>query len=391
MRRVSFAAGAAAMVVALIAVIWLVRVSTASPGRAADRAWRVLPGAFPVDDDWMSGPRLLVPSPSGCFVGLGTDSNYAGTGKIPAYWQAAGDCTKPQRIGGKDRPVGDGLPSEDRSTVMAAVPAHGGGYLAVGRHIYHGDAYAYDSQVYRGEPGSWRRIAEFRTGTPTSSHIGPAALVTIKGGYLAVGHRERTAVAWTSADGIRWREVLLPGAGEATVKTVTAGPDGRLVAVGDRGYARPAGWVSTDGGAHWQAANMPKTGGTPQLWTVVHDGQQYMALGGVDGEQRAAALVLISYDGLTWHRDDTAANAGARLMTAAVALPDGTVYAAAGTGPNAQMPNEQCAVVWRWDGQRWVAEDLGCHGIPTSFAPLGDGGVAAVHWSTLFLRSTPAG
>lgn len=154
--------------------------------------------------------------------------------------------------------------------------------------------------------------------------------------------------------GARRREVLLPGAGEATVKTVTAGPDGRLVAVGDRGYAGPAGWVSTDGGAHWQAANMPKTGGTPQLWTVVHDGQQYMALGGVDGEQRAAALVLISYDGLTWHRDDTAANAGARLMTAAVALPDGTVYAAAGTGPNAQMPNEQCAVVWRWDGQRWV-------------------------------------
>lgn len=84
----------------------------------------------------------------------------------------------------------------------------------------------------RGDPvNGWQRVAEFRTSSPRSSHIGPAALVAAGGRYLAVGQRERAAVAWTSPDGTDWAEIALPagdGTTATTVTSVAADPEGRL-------------------------------------------------------------------------------------------------------------------------------------------------------------------
>lgn len=364
--------------------------ATADPGIGAAGPWRVLPGAFPVRSDWLAGPRVVLPDPNGCFVAFGQDST--GYGTVPGSWQAtADDCTAPVRLGSPPgRPPGDGLPSYDRASVIAATPAHGGGYLLLSRYTYEGDAFAYRTDVLRVDPtGDWSRVGEFATSTPSESRVGPESLVTVDGGYVAVGHRNGVALAWTSPDGRQWSAVELPvPAGTATSDLrVTVGPHGRLVALGTAGGAL-IGWRSTDAGRTWQTARMPAVTGTPQVSTIVHSAGRYLAFGGTDGGVRGKALVLVSRDGRRWRVDPTATAAGVRSVAAAVAMPGRTVLAVTSAG-NATEAGE-CALAWRATRAGWTSEDLGCSGVPTSLAVLADGTVAGVHWSTLYLRSPGA-
>jgi hypothetical protein len=121
----------------------------------------------------------------------------------------------------------------------------------------------------------------------------------------------------------------------------------------------------------------------------VHDGERFVALGGANGDVRGPALVLTSTDGRTWRQDD--AGADTRMITAATVLPGGDLLAVSSTGEERESDESggtrECASAWlaTRDG-RWTSEDLGCHGVPTSLAVLADGRVAAVHWTTLFLR-----
>ncbi|GAA1862400.1 hypothetical protein GCM10009687_32090 [Asanoa iriomotensis] len=137
--------GAAVAVVAVV-VGGAVLVRDGSPPRRPDRAdgagpCRIVRQAFQVEDAWMGGPQVLVADPEGCFTGFGRD------GLSIAYWVGTGECTTSTVVTPGRGPVGDGLPSDDRNAVMAAVPAHDGGYLAVTRHTYHGDAYAYSGAI----------------------------------------------------------------------------------------------------------------------------------------------------------------------------------------------------------------------------------------------------
>ncbi|HYN95907.1 MAG TPA: hypothetical protein VES42_18840 [Pilimelia sp.] len=376
---------------ALAAVVAWTGPGAASPAASAGGPWQAYPGAFAPAAAWQDGARVLVPDPGGCYLALGeaTVARWVRS----AYWRASGDCTQPVNVTSPPPPPGEVLPNNDRTGVVAAVPAHGGGYLVVTRHRFANDAFAYDSAVLHGSPErGWRWVADFSTDTPRASHIGPVALAAVAGGYVAVGGHDGTAVVWTSPDGADWREQPLPvpAGGGATVTGLTTGTDGRLVAVGTSGDdagRHPVGWFSGDGGSTWRLARMPRTGGFPQLSSVVHTGAGYVAVGGVAGNDRAAALVLTSRDGRRWERDDAAARVGARRLTAATATPDGVVYAVSGDGVNAASPNDQCARAWRLAAGRWTGEDLACHGIPTALAPLAGGGVAAVHWGTLFLRA----
>ncbi|GAA1862408.1 exo-alpha-sialidase [Asanoa iriomotensis] len=205
-------------------------------------------------------------------------------------------------------------------------------------------------------------------------------------------------MAWWSTDGDTWRPVTLPapaGTRSTTVTAVAGAPDGRLVAVGTTARADEhyvvAAWESSDGGRSWRHRAIPDLGGQPQLWALVHDGHRFVALGGADGDVRGAALVLTSTDGRSWQRDDTAAEADARMIRTAVALPNGDLLAVTSTGEEARSDESggtrECASAWRSSQQTWTREDLGCHGVPTSLTVLADGRIAAVHWTTLFLRS----
>jgi hypothetical protein len=100
--------------------------------------------------------------------------------------------------------------------------------------------------------------------------------------------------------------------------------------------------------------------------------------------------VLTSPDGVNWTRDESLAAAGGLRVSAATVLPDGEVIAVSEDGQHAggdsPGPDERCAVAWLRDADGWAQEPVGCHGIPTGLTALDDGSVAAVHWSTLFLR-----
>ncbi|GIF45953.1 BNR repeat protein [Asanoa ferruginea] len=394
-------AGAAIAVLAVVVgAAWLAR-DGATRGRP-DRAdgvgnWRAVHSAFAVDDDWMGGPQVLVADPDGCYAGFGRD------GLSTGYWVGEGDCLRSTVVTPKRFTGGDSLPGEDRNSVLSAVPAHGGGYLAITKHTFHGDAYAYNTAILRGDgtPDGWRTVAQFdadKGEDPFASHVGPLSLAATETGYVAVGRHNDRTLAWLSTNGEQWRAVDLPTPPRARstgVNSVAAAPDGRLVAIGtsaerDQHYTVVT-WVSTDGGRKWRLATVPDLGGDPQLAVLLHDGHRFVALGGADGDIRGAALVLTSADGTAWQREDP----DARMLTAATALPDGTVVAVGSTGEERDSDEaggtRECAAAWlRSDAGTWTREELGCDGVPTSLVRLRDGRVAAVHWTTLFVRRAEA-
>jgi hypothetical protein len=243
---------AIAVVVTVVGGAWLLRrvdplAATFDAPDHGDRTvpgspWQVLPGTFPVEDYWLSGPFLILPGTEGCFVAFGQDN--IGTAVLAGYWRSTDGCSGAVGVRPSHRPIGDGLPSYDRSIVLAAVPTGDGGYLAISRRTFEGDLFAYESSAlyldpyHPDEQERVRRLAEFSTDTPKQGHIGPIALVAAETGYVAVGQHDDVAVVWTSADGVSWQEARLPdaGLGEAPrVFGLAAGPDGRLVAVGRGG------------------------------------------------------------------------------------------------------------------------------------------------------------
>lgn len=412
-----YVAAAAAVVMILAGGSWLVRASGTAPGSADQGAdgrephWEVLPRTFPVDRGWLSGPSLIIPGETECFVAFGQDNT--GTAVRAGYWRSTDDCRTAENVTPAHRPIGDALASFDRGSIVAAVPAREGGYLLVHRHQFDGDAFAYFSRILHGDPsapatdpapaeGAWQELARFVTDTPQASHAGPRALVATDSGYVAVGRVDETLLAWTSVDGTDWLPVPLPVAGlgeRPNVVRLVLGPEGTLVAVGTGGTSAAsdqlAGWFSTDGGASWSQTEMPDGGERPQLTTLLHTGREYVALGGQTNSVLSPALVLASPDGVVWTRDDSLADAGGSYVASATALPHGEVLAisrpdeASGTRTDeaSTRPDEACAVAWVSTATGWSEEPLGCHGVPNSLAVLADGTVAGVHWSTLFLRA----
>lgn len=372
--------------------------------------WHVYPGAFASTDAYRSGPVSLAAQPAGCFIAVGMDNT--GYGGAAATWSADGDCTHPILVGGKH--TGDEQkPELDRSGQLLDVAVGADGWMvAAGRLQFANDFGGYNGEFLRGGGGTGGWLSVATVDDPTNDtgddqtrrgHLGPAAITALPGGgYVAVGRHDAVPAAWTSPTGVDWTEVPMPlaaGQTSAAATDVTTGPGGTLVALGsittDPDFATangsPAAWYSTDGGHHWQQATLPAgTGG--QLTAVVGWSGGFTAVGG-SGLAGGTPVVMNSPDGRTWTADPAPAKAGAQWLRAAVALPDGTILASAGTGRSAgRTPDTECATAWRRAGPgvpggRWTAEPLGCHGVPTALTALSDGRVAAAFWGTLWLRA----
>lgn len=187
---------------------------------------------------------------------------------------------------------------------------------------------------------------------------------------------------------------LPAGQPEATPVDVTAAPDGVLIAIGTTGGDNfddqyPVAWRSIDGGQRWTIARLPTAKGT-QLSAVVATGGGFTAVG--RRYATMSAVVLDSTNGNRWSVDRSAAEAGAHALAGAVALPGGTLLAAAATGSaTGSRSDQQCAAAWRRAPSGvWTQQNLGCHGIPTALAVLSDGRIAAAFWHTLWLsRARP--
>jgi photosystem II stability/assembly factor-like uncharacterized protein len=149
------------------------------------------------------------------------------------------------------------------------------------------------------------------------------------------------------------------------------------------GGPQKVAWLSDDQGRTWRRVEHVLAGDS-QLYALVYANDQFVLLGSSTGELRSPAAVFASPDGERWTRVDAP---GVRHLSEAIALPNGHLLAVAGNGVNSERPDEYCAVAWLWDGARWQAEEMGCHGIPESLVVLRDGRVAAVYGSTLYLRT----
>jgi hypothetical protein len=151
-------------------------------------------------------------------------------------------------------------------------------------------------------------------------------------------------------------------------------------------------WYSTNGGKGWQQVAPPAPSGG-RLTAVAGWSGGFTAVGGSTASG-GDPVVLDSPDGRAWTADPAPARAGAQWLRAAVALPDGTVVASAGTTASAGSYDARaCATAWRragGTGGPWTKEPLGCHGVPTALTALSDSRVAAAFWGTLWLRTPPA-
>lgn len=391
----------------------LLGLAACGPGRGSPGAggtvapdWHVYPDVFAVNGP-PAGPLVMLPRSGGCFTAFGQDST--GYGTVDASWTATGDCTTstataPTGPGGS----GDGLPSGDGVALVAASPAHGGGYLVLSRRTFYGDAGGYEVTVSIGTPGKDLRVVGGFLAQSRGSHIGPDSVVTTAHGYVAAGYVEQAPTVWTSADGVTWHGTALP-AGPQMLNLVdglhiAAGQGGNLVVVGwhqtDGRSDFLDGWHSGDGGRTWSRSSMPELPGLPQVHAVVYDGHGYVAVGTTDWESGAPALVLRSPDGVTWTRDTSIDASGALGLHAVTVLPGGSVLAVAPTGtrgPEAKPGNGEppldsdttCAAAWIATAGSWVREDIGCHGVPDALAVLGDGSVVGARGGYLFLRVTP--
>jgi hypothetical protein len=369
------------------------RAADARPGQVPDEggAWQVRPHAFPASDEWRSGPTILLPDPAGCFIALGAAND--GYGLRTGYWQATGDCTQPRQAGPSRRPLTDGLPSPDEGTIPAAVRLPDGQVLLASRHTFHGDAYAYDTALLRGNAtDGFQEVARFETATPRESHIGPHGLAVASGRVVAIGQKDGVATVWTAGlDAKHWSESPVPLAADASFSGVAAGPDGNVVIFGSRAPGVMYTWVSKDAGRSWRAWPMfpSEPGRSYHLYHLVATGSEYVALGSDTGDIHSPAVVLTSPDGIAWTPDDRPKAAGMKHVSAATALPDGSllVTAYAGTA-HAKTLDDECAMAWRYAAGRWsVGENLGCHGAPDAVVAMRDGRIAAAHGTSLFVRT----
>jgi hypothetical protein len=377
-----------AVLMVVVGLVVAARLTGTWPG-GVNTSWRVYPGAFPAEAQFLSGPRALVPMGE-CFDGFGTEET--SDGYISATWTAAGDCTAAQNLTPRPRPFGDALPSENRESFIAAVPGHDGGFLTLHRLSFHNDAYGFETSVRFGQgDGTWEQLALFEEGR--TGHAGPTMLTAVDGGYVAVGALNGGPMTWTSTNGRDWLEHPVPS--DSLVRSgidgrldglIASGPDGRLVIVGVESgpsgliWGRPVGWVSRDGALTWEPATMPATPDLLLRALLVHDGRYY-AIGGDAGRE---AVMLTSTDGLHWSLG--AIGDGMTEVYQAIITRSGAIVAVAPGERRDGNADEQCATAWIYVDDLWRSEELGCRGVPDALVELADGRIAAAMWGTLFLR-----
>ena len=234
--------------------------------------------------------------------------------------------------------------------------------------------------------GEWERSTE----TPASRADELVTLLDVVSharGLVAVGiggvpaSEPAFSVIWSSADGIRWREVeridgvLLETAASTGSTLIAAGGVGSAVG-GPHGVAI---WTSTDGGSSWAELDGTDALGAASMTSMVSAEQGLVAVGYARNDPSAfdiSAAVWTSPDGVTWTRIPHSAPFDSSGMRA-VTIGSGA-YVAVGSDHGAGRTRP---AVWssgngtEWQRQRLQAEEGAMAGV----TPV-DGGFAAAGW-----------
>jgi hypothetical protein len=206
-----------------------------------------------------------------------------------------------------------------------------GGVTAVGRP----GAEMGRGTVWLSETGEeWRPVvieAGVRAGDVSEVYVlaaGPRGIVAW--GSVCCG--VEGPATWWSADGLAWeREVLPEGFGrDSSVNRIAAGEDG-FVAVGSKGM-QMAIWTSADGRV-WTTVDPDRAGLVRgALYSVVRDGQGWLAVGARDDRETGDGALWRSKDLSSWHAlADAAPLAGREEVTLNDVFPFGAGYLLVGS------------------------------------------------------------
>ncbi|HEX5828948.1 MAG TPA: hypothetical protein VFY23_15595 [Candidatus Limnocylindrales bacterium] len=273
----------------------------------------------------------------------------------------------------------------EQASLMLAVTATPGGFLAVGVQLPPPSAIAYESTDGR----AWVPVPGFAPGDETRA-LGVAS--DAAGRVVIVGTAGSSAGAWTrETPGSPWRPVpdqpslRAPAGGTAEMRAVTAWGDG-WVAAGSVGAAdgsrRAAIWWSGDGRA-WElvpaAADDP---GDARAFGVAADGGRVVVVGASLADGTGGAITWTATDGETWTRAEGGVlDTGA--MRAVTAMPDGFVAVGVGSA------DDRAAAWVSADGIAWEAvpdqdalandgQPIRMLGVTAAGGPEGTGGAPGV-------------
>ena len=182
------------------------------------------------------------------------------------------------------------------------------------------------------------------------------------------------------------------------VVSVLAAHGETVVALGS-GMDRTSAWRSSDGGRTWSVSTVSGLPPHLLLTRLVHTGDRWVALGGVDRTEAGAqddTYVLVSEDGRTWRpgatgglgagraQDVTVDRSGELIVVGVVDDSRPIEVGAAG---------DSCGVVWIGDGVReWDRGELGCSAAPPqAVTTLRDGRVLIAGNRDLWLRAGAPG
>lgn len=239
-------------------------------------------------------PVAVAAGANGGFVAVGR------SGKLPVAWTSADGETWTERA----VPV---LGTDGTAERMTSITAFPGGFVAggsVGPEL--GDRYA---RFWRSPDGvTWTPVPDDGQAFP---NVEVRSITTVpSGGFVAVGvvgaaGHPTGSTAWVSNDGSRWSRIDDPSLVGAVAASVVAAPFGGLVAVGsalDRGEA--VAWTSADGRV-WARADGGRDFREPGfVWMtdVVSVGDEVIAVGDYQPNQRGTAVSWVTTDGVTWTR-----------------------------------------------------------------------------------------
>ncbi len=226
------------------------------------------------------------------------------SGKSPVAWTTADGSTWSVH----SVPILGDSDIAERMTTVAAGPD---GYVAggsVGPELFDRHARFWTPV----DGADWQPVAD----DPVAfANAEVRAITTVDHGFVAVGvvgtaQHPTAAVAWTSADGVKWTRVDDPSFAGGVAVSVVAAPSGGLVAVGSDVARREAvAWTSPDGRRWTRApaeASRKYSGGYVWMTDAVTINGEVIAVGVFQGLQRGTATSWVSHDGSHWDRARTA-------------------------------------------------------------------------------------
>jgi hypothetical protein len=239
-------------------------------------------------------PVAVAAGAGGGFVAVGR------SGKLPVAWTSPdGESWTQQTV-----PV---LGTDGTAERMTSIAAFAGGFVAggsVGPEL--GDRYA---RFWRSSDGAaWAPVPDDGQAFP---NVEVRSITNAPGGgFVAVGlvgaaEHPTGSVAWVSNDGSRWSRIDDASLVGGVAASVVAAPFGGLVAVGstlDRQEALV--WTSVDGRI-WARVDGGRDFQEPGfVWMTdaVAVGDEVIAVGDYQPNQRGTAVSWISRDGVTWKR-----------------------------------------------------------------------------------------